>query len=283
MGDPGTDRVIVVAPTHAEGEAVTAAIRAKLKEDGRLKGEDRTFERLVPLHFTEAERGTVEALPEDAIAVFQRRSGKAAAGERVALCTAAGREAAARSAAAIGVYRREQAQLAVGDSIRITANGKDLTEKHRLNNGATYTVTGFTDAGNIRLDNGWVISKDFGHLAPGYVATSHAAQGRTVDVALIAMGNQSLPAMNSEQFYVSASRARHRTTIYVEDKEAVRQAIARDDKRLLASDLVPEPRRRGLKERLKRHFSLRLRVAGLTRQRDHGITQQPEREHVYER
>jgi D-alanyl-D-alanine dipeptidase len=68
-----------------------------------------------------------------------------------------------------------------------------------------YQVTGFTPAGNIRLDNDWIISKDFAHLAHGYVATSHAAQGRTVDVTLLAMGNQSLPAMGSEQFYVSAA------------------------------------------------------------------------------
>ena len=66
------------------------------------------------------------------------------------------------------------------------------------------------------------------------MVTSHASQGKTVDVALIAMGNQSLPAMGAEQFYVSASRARHQTRIYVEDKQSVLDAIQRDDTRLLA-------------------------------------------------
>ena len=36
----------------------------------------------------------------------------------------------------------------------------------------------------VPLDNGWVVDKEFGHLAHGYVSTSHASQGRTVDVVL---------------------------------------------------------------------------------------------------
>ena len=50
-----------------------------------------------------------------------------------------------------------------------TADGK-----HRLNNGARYGVKGFTPSGDILFDNGWTVSKDFGHLAYGYVTTSHA-------------------------------------------------------------------------------------------------------------
>ena len=56
----------------------SAAIRAKLKEDGRLKGEERTFERLVPLHLTEAEKTDAAALPDGTILCFYER-GKALA------------------------------------------------------------------------------------------------------------------------------------------------------------------------------------------------------------
>ncbi|OWK35459.1 MobF family relaxase [Fimbriiglobus ruber] len=244
--------VLVVSPTHAEGDQVTAAIRARLKQEGRLKGEEKTFDGLSPLHLTEAERSESANL-EGRVAVFVRSAGTHKAGDRVAV-DAGNRAELSQRAKSIAVYDRSTLALAVGDSLRITANGKDLSGSHRLNNGATYTVDGFTDAGNIRLNNGWVISKDFGHLAPGYVVTSHASQGKTVDIALLAMGNQSVRAMGSEQFYVSTSRARQKTQIYCDDKEAVRDAIQRDDQRMLASELVRAPRK-GIKEKLKKRVA----------------------------
>ena len=67
----------------------------------------------------------------------------------------------------------------------MTANGRTADGRHRLNNGALYTVKGFTPAGDVVVDNGWVIGRDFGHVAHGYVVTSHASQGKTVDKVLI--------------------------------------------------------------------------------------------------
>lgn len=63
--------------------------------------------------------------------------------------------------------------LASGDRIRITAGGKTKDGKHRLNNGALLTVQGFTKQGDILVDHGWVIARDYGHLTHGYVVTSH--------------------------------------------------------------------------------------------------------------
>jgi conjugative relaxase-like TrwC/TraI family protein len=273
--------VLVVSPTHAEGDQVTAAIREKLKAEGKLKGEERTFESLVPLHLTGAEKGGGGRDQDAEVAVFHRTAKGFKAGERVRLRP--GESVLPEAVAeAWSAYRADSLRLAAGDSLRITANGKDLTGTHRLNNGATYTVTGFTDTGNIKLNNGWTISKDFGHLAPGYAVTSHASQGKTVDVVLIAMGNQSLPAMGSEQFYVSTSRARHKAQIYCDDKEAVRDAIQREDKRFLASDLVRAPKK-GVRDNLKRRVSF-LRDLGsrlMDHARGHGL--QKGRNAVHER
>ena len=99
-------------------------------------------------------------------------------------------------------------RLAAGDRLRVTANGKTADGRHRLNNGALYTVQGFTAAGDVVVDNGWVIGRDFGHIAYGYVVTSHAAQGKTVDKVLIGQSHQSLPASDRQQLYVSVSRGR---------------------------------------------------------------------------
>ena len=100
-------------------------------------------------------------------------------------------------------------------------------------------MKGFTAGGNIILTNGWVVGKDFGHLTHGYVTTSHAAQGKTVDRVLIAMGRESAPAINAEQFYVSVSRGRESARIFTDwPHDQFRQAIQRSDRRKSATELM---------------------------------------------
>ena len=59
-----------------------------------------------------------------------------------------------------------QLALAVGDRVRVTAGGKTKDGKHRLSNGSLLSVQGFTKRGDIIVDHGWVIDRDFGHLTP---------------------------------------------------------------------------------------------------------------------
>ena len=116
--------------------------------------------------------------------------------------------------------------------------GKTADGKHRLNNGSQYVVDGFTRQGDIVLNNGWTVGKDFGHLDYGYVVTSHASQGKTVDRVFIGQSSESFPASSREQFYVSVSRARQQATVYTDDKESLLDAVSRSDERLSATELV---------------------------------------------
>jgi ATP-dependent exoDNAse (exonuclease V) alpha subunit len=128
--------------------------------------------------------------------------------------------------------------LAAGDMIRITNNGSTADKKHALHNGDLYRVRKFDDEGNIVLANGSSIAKGFGHIDYGYVVTSHASQGKTVDRVLVGQSSDSFPASSQEQFYVSASRARKSVTVYTDNKQALRQAISRSDTRLSATELL---------------------------------------------
>jgi rod shape-determining protein MreB len=62
-------------------------------------------------------------------------------------------------------------------------------------------------------------------MSLGYVDTSYASQGKTVDRVFITTGNESIPAANQQQWYVSASRGREMAKVYVDSKEDVRNAI----------------------------------------------------------
>ena len=67
--------VLVVAPTHVEGDELTAEIRdAHLQERGLVGKEERVFERLVPLGWTEAERADPAAYDGSEVIQFHRNS-----------------------------------------------------------------------------------------------------------------------------------------------------------------------------------------------------------------
>ena len=101
-----------------------------------------------------------------------------------------------------------------------------------------YEVDGFTPTGDIKLTNGFVVPKDYGGLTHGYVVTSHASQGKTVDKVLIALGSESLAAANREQFYVSVSRGREAVRLYTDDKAAMVEAVEGSSARLSATELM---------------------------------------------
>src|SRR5262249_53582762 len=109
---------------------------------------------------------------------------------------------------------------------------------HRFNNGHIVTVEGFTEKGDMKLANGVILPKTFGHLAHGYVDTSHASQGKTVDKVFIAVGDESLKAANRQQWYVSVSRGREGVKIYTEDADALKAAVQKSPERLSVSEMM---------------------------------------------
>ncbi|QDU45223.1 Multifunctional conjugation protein TraI [Symmachiella dynata] len=227
---------LVVSPTHAEGDRITSEIRRSLKAEGTIGTDERTFEVLQNSYLTEAERGDGVNYRAGDVLQFHQNAKGFRRGERV---TADDIENLPFDQAnRFQVFQARTLALAQGDKIRITHNGQTADGKHKLNNGAVYEVRGFDDQGNILLNNGWTVGKNFGHFTHGYVVTSHSSQGKTVDRVFVGQSSQSFPASSREQFYVSASRARERVTIYTDDKQALRDAINHGDERLSATEFV---------------------------------------------
>lgn len=251
---------LVVSPTHKEGERVTDAIRTELKAEGRLGEKDRQFLSLRSLNLTEAQRSDPREYQPGAVVQFVQKTKGFKKAERVTVdrTDKNGVRAHRADGSAVllpletperfQVYEARQVAMTQGDKLRITRNGYvkretrrrvfgDLT-KDRLNNGAVYEVDSFTKKGDIRLSNGFVIPKDYGGITHGYVVTSHASQGRTVDVSLIALGHESFAAANKEQFYVSVSRGREAVRLYTDDKAAMMDAVQHSGARLSATELM---------------------------------------------
>ncbi|OWK45581.1 MobF family relaxase [Fimbriiglobus ruber] len=225
---------LIIAPTHAEGDRVTAEVRNRLRSDGRL-GEEREFERLVPLHLTEAQRRDQTNYRSGDVLQFEQNAPGHGRGQRREVRD--GEDLPLAQADRFQVYRPEVLRVAIGDRLRLTHNGT-TRDGHRVNNGEILTVRGFTAPGDIIDQRGWVVSREFGHLSHGYVTTSVSAQSRTVDRVLVAMGTQSLPAVSREQLYVSLSRGRDWAKIYTDDRDALRQVVGRTDDRVSATEVA---------------------------------------------
>ncbi|QOJ17867.1 MAG: relaxase domain-containing protein [Phycisphaeraceae bacterium] len=226
---------LVVSPTHLEGEWITDEIRARLKQAGKLGEGEQTFLALESANLTGAEKAdALNYAPGDVLVYHQNAKGHRK-GERVIV---GDDPLPLDQAERFQVYRPSVLPIAPGDVLRITRNGTTADGRHRLNNGSLYAVRGFDAEGNIVLANGWTVSKDYAHLAHGYVVTSHASQGKTVDRVFIGQSSDSLPATSREQFYVSVSRARERATVYTDDKEALLEAVSRSDDRLTATEFI---------------------------------------------
>lgn len=274
---------LIISPTHAEGRRLTEELRAALKERGVLgkesilkarqstswtepqKGDVRNYEPGMVIDFSEAVAGTRKRVNGSRVT-----EGGFAKGEAVAVI---GKEDGAvkvirqngtqalldlEHTKRFQVSRVRDIAVARGDRLRITRNGEAKLDGQAkgtsLNNGDIVTVEGFTKDGDIRLEKGRILPKNWGFMSHGYVDTSQASQGKTVDRIFISVGSESLPAENRKGWYVDVSRGREQARVYVDSREDVRAAIAHSGERLSAVELTGAKPREKWSARIAKSF-----------------------------
>jgi ATP-dependent exoDNAse (exonuclease V) alpha subunit len=219
-----------------------------------LGGDDRQFHVLRDAQLTAVQRADPVNYRQGDVILFHEKAAKYRKGDKVI----AGQSSLPLDQAdRFTTFRPEVVSLAIGDRLRITHNGKTKDGKHRLNNGAIYTVKKFTSVGDIRLTNGWTVDKDFMHIAHGYAVTSQASQGKTVDRVFIGISSASFPAASREGFYVAASRAREMATIYTDEKASLLEAVSQTDDKLSATEFFRSAREHRERDEAIRRMELR--------------------------
>ena len=151
------------------------------------------------------------------------------------------------------VFNHSSIQLAKGDSIRVTRTGRTKNEafgpekllskrgqairrdnlkmfgikapdrRYRVQKDALHRVVGFTLAGDIKLENGWVLPKNFGHLEHGYCVASQTTHGRSVERLLIAHAGEP-----KSEFRGPKGRGVESVTVFTDDKDALRSSMAKE-------------------------------------------------------
>lgn len=229
---------LVVSPTHAEGQRITIAIRSALRERGLLDDASITVPTLVPANLTVGQRRDPASYQPGDVLVFHQN----ARGHRKGARFVVGDDALPLDRAErFTVYRPSSLELARGDQVRVTRNGRSRDDLP-LSNGDVFRVDGFTPQGDVLVSGpgarSRVIPRDYGHLTHGFVVTSHASQGRTVDRVLIGQSARSFAASSREQFYVSVSRARTQAIVFTDDARELVRAVGQGEPRLSATELL---------------------------------------------
>jgi conjugative relaxase-like TrwC/TraI family protein len=260
---------LVVSPTHAEGHRVTESIRDGLKAQGKLTKE-RIVEAWVPAHLTEAEKADHTQYEAGMLLQFHQNAKGYVKGTR--LIVEDGMKIPTELASRFEVYRPVEVPLAVGDRVRMTAGGK-TKDGRKLSNGSLFTVREFNRRGDILVDGGRVIDRDFGHLTHGYVLTSHASEGDTVDKVFAAISSQSLPATNERTAYVTLTRGREQAVVFTDDRKELLKAMSRPDDPVSATELAgTREQAPTLLDRLKKlAFTRGQSMAGRHSTRDRGL------------
>ncbi|MCA9178419.1 MAG: relaxase domain-containing protein [Planctomycetales bacterium] len=266
------ESTLVVAPSHAEREAITGAIREELKLRGHVGAEDRQVTVLRSRRLTEAQRSDFRLYEPGADIVEFHRNAKGGfrSGTRVTvdarrdgrIYTKRGQDLVPipiETPGSFDVYRAREIGVALGDTLRITKRRQPTKGENtkRLNNGTLVTLAGFAANGNLKLSNGQQISPDWGHFDHGVTVTSHASQGKTFEHVIIAQSSMSFAASSREQAYVSASRGKQRLDWFTDSVEDLKRAIGREGARRNASELVAEQARLRQSRRRRTHDRLR--------------------------
>ena len=138
---PGT-KVLVISPTHREGDAVTRAIRGVLRGAGRIKTEEQETTVLQRGGLTAAQRGEASSYFPDQVVQFTQNTSGHQRGERLVVkerlpdgtvlvqqCAPSGSGMGASFELGLSdkdsfeVYTPKRIGISVGDRIRITVNG----------------------------------------------------------------------------------------------------------------------------------------------------------------
>lgn len=266
--------VLVVAPTHLEGNKVTEHIRNELRTKKLIGMQEKTFSVQKNLSFTESEKKDAENYQSGMSVQFHqntkgfKRGGiydVVSSDVKGTVMVSDGREnkpLPLEQVKRFSVYEKDEIALTKGDIIRITQNGFSLNDK-RLNNGNCLTIKSFDKEGNIIADSGKqdiVIGSGYRNLDYGYCSTSHSSQGKTVDKIIIAQSTVSSRAASIEQFYVSVSRGKQVVSIYTDDKQELKQSVTTTSQRDSAMDVYNESLQKNANDNLKRQQMYRVRA-----------------------
>ncbi len=239
---------VVVSQSWNEIHKVNDAVRAALKRENIIDGNETVVTALQPMDWTNAQKRDVRNYDSETVLVFNRNVKNFKAGETAWLKSIEDEhlivESEGRTVSIpfkqldkITACRKKELALSAGDKLQLKANGKSA-DGRKLANGELVTVKEMRPDGRIALTDGRTLEKNFRQFVRGYAITSYASQGKSVNYVLFS-DSAAKAATNNQQWYVTISRGKKGVQIFTTDKAKLRENIARSGDRPLAIDIAP--------------------------------------------
>ena len=238
------DRCLAVSPTWEENRHLTHEVRSGLKERDLLPKEDTTCTVHDSLRWTVQQRGNWRNYQPGQVVTLTKSIGGWKAGESalvarveigkvVVLSGDQERALPLKSAASFDVAIPRPIGVCPGDKILIRANVRPLG----LINGQVLTVEKIGLGGALHTREGVMVPPAFRQWTHGYVVTSHKAQGRTCERAVVAAAR-----LDAKSSYVACSRARELCSVHTPDKAALMSHLPEGNRKAALDVMVANPR-----------------------------------------
>lgn len=246
---------LVLSPDNHSRMQLNSAIRTELRAQAKLGEFDRSGRILVnKQNITSEDRVLAEAYeigdvvryrkPSHALKVTTGEYGAVIASDREAnlikIKLDSGKVISYNPAKfrGVSIYAPELRNFTVGDRLQFTAPSRKLGVSNR----DAGTITEMDTAGNVRvkLDDGRSVGFNLAsnrHIDHGYVSTSHASQGATVDRVLVHIdtGDTRITNLvNKTLAYVALSRPRFEAHVFTDDKERLATSLLRRKENAMA-------------------------------------------------
>jgi len=241
------DRAILVAPTHDEGDRLTAAVREKLKSSGSVAATGRHREVFRSWSKPKVWIKNIRNYAPGTTIAFIRNmkdignAGEVAKVERVEgefVYLDSGKCLRPKVAADfIEVGELREIELCRGDLIQFNVNLRDK----KIYNGNIAQITDdprkvmmlYSDGTPRELID---LPEDYATFKYGWVTTSHKSQGRTAENVVVAAQE-----LDRKAFYVALSRGRKNVALHCPEKEFLKQQLSfRIGDRTSVHDLLAE-------------------------------------------
>lgn len=237
------DKTLVVAPGRDDREAINRQVRERLASKGELGREEVKLQTYVAKDLTRAEARDARSYRAGDTIEFQRdyKSVGVAKGERWRVehvdtrnntlrVSKDSKEASFDPSRHTKTQVLESREIGVrqGDKLIYTANAD---RKAGELNGRQFTVEKLDKAkGRATLKDEYgqrreVDTKSLSRVDHAYAQTAHQAQGKTCDRVLALAESNRVNLTSQKSFYVQASRAKDKVTVYTDDKKTLAKGI----------------------------------------------------------
>lgn len=253
-GGVNIQKCIAVAPTHAECEVFTEAIRDRLKASGRLADTGHAKEMFYTWSWTANKLNDINSYKVGQKLSFVRSTkGVASAGEMVTvekkeddyLHFSNGNKLYVKKASEhLIAGETREAEFCEGDLVQFSVNIKEKG----IYNGSLGIVSQNTDEVILlnkagKLGKTAKLNENFVGWRHGWVTTSHKAQGRTSENVVVAA-----ETLTKKAFYVTMSRGKQKAILHCPDKEHLKNGLLkRNVNRVLAVEMNAQKKERDVK------------------------------------